>query len=869
MALNLIRAGRYDQSPSYFELVSTVRQGYRVTADTTFWMAGVGWWGGKEPGGSTPDVTAAIYADSNRDYEAIGLCTVVSTGTTLNDDGTGGTRYERAITTTYLPGGGSPRSGAKPLAVAGTRYFPSLAVLNGVDTLEGMRHSQGGGTQRVISDFDTQSSADFDPILVGDADGYTVYIYGYENVAPQAPGLVQPSGTEQSLTPQFAAAFYDLNGDYGDTSGDGVDSGDGLYRYQIQVMTGAGTGTTMWDGTFTASTTETNNDLMDRVYSGSTLSRGTTYYWRARHQDFAGAWGPYSSWLSFTISARGTVTLDGAPNGKQLVVAGITFNGKWTSQQSQDTDRVQIRLLAANGSVLQTSPEITKTVVHASPPGTAFTINWADSTFTDLNWNTSYQYQIRGRDTSGQWSNWSNARTFFTNAAPTIPSQLSPANDAVYTSYPLLRCKFSDADDTSAGTLEGLIRITRPDLGTVDVEPTYNSGTDYWEFQTTGTELDEYGTFTWRATAFDGTLFSGGELLEADASWSNAATFQYLAGPGVTITAPDDLDTVATSSMTVTWTATGQVNFRVRLYNVVTGALAYDSGTVVSGTGSHTIPAGSYQNDTDYTVEVSVTDGVPLVGVATITVSISYTPPDDVENVSVTTIGDVVANMAQVSWDPTTYPVDGDPAFAAYSVYRTTVGGPDDGRVRLATITDPNVTSFVDPHPSSGYDHLYEVVQSVTSGTDTIDSEPVGGTVSIALGRFTVLTLLSNPLTYQAFLSNVTEFTGGDQDDQVVYPSLGGGPPVTVYSEAYFETLQLVAQVIAIDSLTAEQAYDGLRALRRQLGTVSMRNGSGDKQFMAITGLGRVKNIGDVSGRWYTVTLDLRQEDVTEGEAAG
>jgi hypothetical protein len=339
----------------------------------------------------------------------------------------------------------------------------------------------------------------------------------------------------------------------------------------------------------------------------------------------------------------------------------------------------------------------------------------------------------------------------------------------------------------------------------------------------------------------------------------------------VTITAPADASTVTASSINVTWTVTGQVKKQIKLYDASDGSLDYDSGLLVDATQSHTIPSGSYRNGKSYNLTVEITNATPLVGADTNAITVTYTAPPSPTNAQFVTAGfglDPVNTGVVMTWTQTTYPTSGDPKFIEYLIYRTAFGGPDDGRVLLARITDPATTRFVDYHPASGILHLYELAQTIQQGADLLTSTPASDELMIELGQYHILTLVTNPETYRAVLTNVQGKSFSDAPDMAEYPSLGGGPPVTIYSPAFHETAALSASVIATDDVTAEQFRDAFLDLRQQLGTVCFRDGAGTKLFAAITNQDHEQRMGDVSGRWYQLKLNLRQENYTEGTVA-
>lgn len=108
------------------------------------------------------------------------------------------------------------------------------------------------------------------------------------NAAPSAPTNLSPSGTITQSAPTFSGLF--------------TDPGDTMSKLAIHVST---------DSTF-ASITHWNSSLAQvansgdtwtRDYTGTTLSVGTTYYWRAAVYDSVGNVSAYSATKSFVVAA--------------------------------------------------------------------------------------------------------------------------------------------------------------------------------------------------------------------------------------------------------------------------------------------------------------------------------------------------------------------------------------------------------------------------------------------------------------------------------------------------------------------------------------------------------------------------------------
>lgn len=701
----------------------------------------------------------------------------------------------------------------------------------------------------------------------------TVNLRGWRNVKPEKPSTaagMSPSGTITDTAPTFTAAFRDLCGAYGASSGLGLDLGDRLDKYQIQVAAVSAPSTLLWStAAIEATSGEITGNQVSIAYGGSTLTRGTQYQWRIRMTDQFGEWSDWSNWITFTPASLGFVTIGPTPTGNVDAISGSTaldFTAKYNHQSSLSTNAVQIKLLDVNGTQLQISSTIAKTVASAALPGTAFTITWAQSGFTALKWGKTYQFAIRARDTNNVWSDWSAPLSFSTDKAPSIPSNLIPSGGDPYGSRPLLSAIFGDDDDSYAGTLTGVVRITRPNLTTVDVTPTYNATTNRWEFQTTSSEVSASGTYSHAWTGYDGTLYSGEKTTLGAAIFSAPQTFAYGSYPSVTITSPADLATITSPSFTVAWTTTGQVKYRVTVIEVATGDHVYDTGTVTSAATSHVVPSGYVHNSRDYEIRVYITNSTPLTGVSAVTtVTISITPPNAPANFQAVPARrgiDQEPSAIRLSWDPVTI---SSGSFICYRIFMQADGGPDVERIILAELTSISDSSLFYNHPASGFEYTFGIQVVTLDGLDEIESDDsVFATATVDL-LATVLSHAANPGTYRAILTNVTDYRDSYTDDQAPYVSPAKARPNTINAETNYRTRSITAVIKTTDKATAKEHRDNLFTLNAQLDVICIRNADGDKFFGMLTGLTIEKIKGTDA---YEASFMVREEDLTEGLGA-
>lgn len=714
--------------------------------------------------------------------------------------------------------------------------------------------------QRQTLKNDTVPDSTFGSYFLSSNEGhFTIWMEGYLNEAPRVPVDRTPSGTISSPSPTFTSTFRDRNGVWG-TSNGGFDTGDKLKRYRIQVRRKSDR-VSMWSpAAFSATTAEANGNYTSKAYGGSTLTLGTAYEWRIQHQDMFEEWGDWSDWLEFTPAQAGYVfTNASSPSGKQEAVSGITFGGSWTHQGSLSTNAVQVRL-KEGGTVVQTSGVISKTVASSVSPGTAFTVTWSDTAFADLDWGHSYTYEIRARDSNNVWSDWSDGRAFHTNSVPMTPSNLVPSNGATSTSYPLLRCNASDADADDAGanlTVKAI--ITRPNLSTATVTMSYVGGE--YQYQTTGTEIDATGTYSWVAYSYDGTVYSGGTTVENDAETSSAGTFTYATGPTVTITSPTESESVDSISPTIEWTVAGgtQVKYRIWIRYADTGDTVLDTGLISGSDDSYEVPLGYLVNETEYVLVVEVEDGTALQGLSLDrTFEVDYPPVPALTNfqanpVQVTT--DPVPSAIRLTWDASIEPA---PWFVRYILRRSDLEKP------LAYIPNQTTTEFIDYFPVSGQNYTYTIRQVNVIDGQNLASPTVAAEAQVNLDGVVVCSV-TNPGSHRAVLSFGEDRKHSLSNNDSIYLPWGASKPTTVRGLIRYWTTSATYHLIddARIGVTALQRLTELEELVELGGILCYRDERGRKRFVVFEREGLV--VSDKFLQQSDVTLSLREEAFSEG----
>jgi len=340
-------------------------------------------------------------------------------------------------------------------------------------------------------------------------------------------------------------------------------------------------------------------------------------------------------------------------------------------------------------------------------------------------------------------------------------------------------------------------------------------------------DLAHFGAYAWDCAGNDGTL---------QGSYPTQANFIFGNGPTVVITAPVANSTLTTATPTVTWTAPGQVSYRIQLFSTGTTTVAYDSGTIVSAAQSVAIPGGFLHGSpsTTYDLTVSVINATPLTGTSSESLTIAYTAPDANTNFRATpTLAGLDAKPSSVlcSWDQTTYAAG---VFVQYLLDRRNGGtSPGDAStVTLAKYTSPSAVAFVDYLPVADQPYTYSLRQQVTQGTDTTESGRVEVTTSVSLVGI-VLCAALNGGTYRAVLSYASARTyEHHQDTQTLIPWGATAPTILIGTQNY-QTLTGSFTLVADTAATAASYIAGLRAMYAQRLVICVRD-ERDRLFFGV-----------------------------------
>lgn len=677
------------------------------------------------------------------------------------------------------------------------------------------------------------------------------------NRAPTATAST-PTGTITTTTPNFTGTWADADETYGDA----------FKQFRIRVYR-TSDNFLMWDSlAVSAAAAESSAKTMGttgstRAYgfvnSGTGLSAGVTYYWTLEVSDQFDTWSGASAQASFTVNGGGTASPT-TPSGKQESVSGYTFSAGYTHASSLALDRVQVRILQG-GTVVQTGSEVAKSVAS----GGTVTTTFAEGGFTNLTWGVAdYSWQIRVRDTSALWSSWSSSVAFSTNAAPSIPTGLSPNSSTQgISAYPLLQCTATDTDDTTATGLVVKARIKNSG-GTVlfTRSMTYNTTSSLWQYQVTSTDFASFATYRWDAYSGDGTLWSGGATVEASATASSEATVVYQAGPAITITAPTASQVLTTDTPTITWSVTSQASYVVSVIRVSDTREVYNSGTVTSGTSSLTLPSGYLYNGISYTVTVTVTNTTAQTSTSAATAfSLAYTQPSAISGFTATptyaSLDGTKPTAIALTWDTWT-PTNG--TFTCFLVGRKVTGSDDATQTILARLTSASATTWTDWLPASGVDYEYTIRGQTLKGSDTLTTNPSRSQAQIALGNV-VICHATNGGAFRAALTRDDTRDFGHVDDLVLERVWGESAPVAIYGVLDYDVISGSFRIAADAYNTAGSYLSALQTLRAAKAPICYRDDRGRRLFGVITKLAE----SDKRVQSYTVDLEIVEVSFTEG----
>ena len=570
------------------------------------------------------------------------------------------------------------------------------------------------------------------------------------NRAPKTPSNLTPkAGAIVTTSPTLGADFRD---DDEVLPGFALGTADKIKQYTFEVWNAAKTTRLQTSGL--ANATGPQQTARRVTWTPTTLASGS-YVARCTVYDQFGTPSPQAEW-SFTISSGGAVGPEIAPahiagvqglydltNKSGATGNGLTLNATWSHSGSLAATSSKHRIKAGGGTVVRA--EITVAVSVASGGSTSFTFTNGSGDFSSwavLTAGQRYTWETQFQDSAGAWSQWVSTAPFVINGAPGVPTSLLPAPKA-YSEYILLSAVIGDPND-AAETLMGEFMVRPAGVGSGVLVPvarrSFSNGRHY--AQLAAAELPSYQAYEWQVRGVDPWGLAG--------SYTTWQSFTYAAPPVITFTSPGSGAVLNHGTPTIAFTVSmAMLRYRIRIFDNVSGALAYEYGLDTGATsGSHTVAAGVLRNLKTYKIEVEVTSSSGLIGRATRLFSISYSNPAAVSEITVVrTPGPFEPAQPSSSWSQIdiswTEPSLSDAPALEFQGYVLRIKAISTGVETIAAlIGSRSERAFTFRVPTSGETYDFSVTYLVERNqVDTVESLPRTGTGGVALMDTVIVTL--------------------------------------------------------------------------------------------------------------------------------
>jgi hypothetical protein len=571
------------------------------------------------------------------------------------------------------------------------------------------------------------------------------------NRAPKKPtGLAPlPGANVVTTTPTLGGDFRD---DDETLPGFGVGTADKVKSYRFEIWNAAKTSRVRDSGKLAA--TAGQQSARRVTWTPSALTPGA-YVARLTVWDQFDVPSPQAEW-SFTVNSGGAVGPEikaahivGQQGGYALVNRNASAGNElalvvaWN--HSGGLGAVEANLRGKSGGGTVTRPEVTIPIAVAAGASIESTITAGAGNFAT--WSATggqrYTIEVQFKDSAGAWTPWTATVPFVINAAPGVPTSLSPASGA-FSELIALSAVISDLND-EAESLTGEFAV-RPagNAGTgvvVPVDRRSSSGGRHYA-QLSAAELPSYQGYEWRARGVDPWGKAG--------EWSGWQSFTYAQPPTISITSPADGASLDTGTPTIAFTSNRSIlRYKLRIWNDATYALVYEHTENVSGLGaSHTVAVGVLRNQITYRSEVEVTDTSNLVARVARTFTISYTQPTAVATLTVdSTPGPFEASQPPAGWSQITVswsePTLAQAPLADFKGYVLRMTALSTGiETTAAVITSRDERVFIHRTPTSGEVYDYSVVYLVERNqVDTVESVRAVASGGVTLTDTVIVTL--------------------------------------------------------------------------------------------------------------------------------
>lgn len=421
------------------------------------------------------------------------------------------------------------------------------------------------------------------------------------NSPPNTPTNLDPGNTNTNTPDKINTVTPTLSWTYSDPNSDAQAS------FQILINRAS-------DNVQVHDSGIVNSSSASYTVPGGVLAEGVKYYWRVKTKDSGSLWGGYAT-QEYIYTNRKPSATPVSPVGTSETPAVIpnstipTLDWTYSDPDSdpQASFQVVIKRASDNVTIRDTLEVVTGDSFYNVLVG-------------DLVFGEKYYWQVWVKDSNGYWGSGSPVQYFICNQTSGKPLNLSPTGTSgdpgeITTLIPEMTWNHNDPESDAQYGFQVRIHRAADDVvihdsgDVVSAVSSYNvpgaillSSTKYWwEVRTKDTGSQLYGPYSDQVYIYTNAQPLGPTNLLP----INGAVFD------------------ATNDRIFTWTfqdpdkvSNGdyQTAFQLVVLKVADGLTAYDSGKVVSGTASHTIPGGTLTNGMDYQWKVKCWDKCDVEG---------------------------------------------------------------------------------------------------------------------------------------------------------------------------------------------------------------------------------------------------------------
>lgn len=304
--------------------------------------------------------------------------------------------------------------------------FPQATWIALSRNANGTTVGMSGTTARIAFAYQKTSGAkDTDPSYPNNVIyGYNLDYYGTNINSAPSVGLVAPESyslfdqTTDTIT--FSWSVTDPDDSNVQSSYEAIieENVDGAVT---KWMNGSG-GVATTQQIIASATTQTT------ITAGTLAATPNGYRWKVRASDAHGAWGPFSAYNTFSVSAKPVATVTGPAEGSTVNTNHPTITWSYSDAEANPQADVRVRIYDSFGNGLYDSGPIPVSPAVASGSTGSWVLAYG---LTDL---STYLVSIQAKDSTGRWSSESATVQFTTwfdyPASPTVSASINANGSA-------------------------------------------------------------------------------------------------------------------------------------------------------------------------------------------------------------------------------------------------------------------------------------------------------------------------------------------------------------------------------------------------------------------------------------------------------